>query len=171
MKKNNKRTITLIIVFIIFCTLIITSCIKKNNNNFEQKKQLNNEEYLDDGIEYLKFIEENKYTENIIISNIKFNSNNIEFLMENKSNNSVYISNQVTIMVNSDKYNLFDSIDGKIELKPYEKKEVMLDCTISGLSTKLGYYVDVNTMQIVITKPIYERYNSNILIGVAKGKY
>lgn len=165
--KLNKRTIILALVLVLFIILIVVNNIEKNNQNVEQTKQTDFEEYLDDGIEFSKLFKEKKYLENILISNIVLNNNNIEYTLKNNSNSSVYISNQITIKVGEDNYHFSDTLEGKIELKPLEEKVITLDCTINELSKTLGYRIDI--MQISILKPIYIKYDDSRLLGIAKG--
>ena len=170
-RKFNKRTIILVLIIILFTVLIVVDTVKNNYQNVEQKKKADYQEYLDNGIEISEYIEEKKYLERIPIRNIVFNNDHIEYNIENSSDSSVYLSNQITIIVGEDSYSLYDKIDGKIELKPFEKKTIIIDCTINQLSKKLGYRVDTDTMQISMVKPIYIKYDDSTLLGVAKGDF
>lgn len=163
--KITKRTIVLIIVFVVFGTFIIARLIKSNNKDNSNIIYSQHEEYLDNGIELSKLIEECKYIDDITISYI-VNDNNIEYTLTNNSNDSVYISNEIEIMVGEDSILLSDTIEGKIELKPFDKKIITIDCTIRQLSQKLGYHIDAE--EILIIKPIYVKYDDKKLLGICK---
>lgn len=166
--KINKRTIILILMIVIFAIIILINFIKTNNQDNDYTTQLNYEKYLDNGIQLSKLIEEKKYLDNIEITSI-VNNNNIEYTLKNNSNDSVYISNEVEIIVGEDGILLSDTIEGKIELEPLEEKVITIDYTINQLSKKLGYRIDMEKISII--KPIYLKYDDNKLSGIAKGVY
>ena len=170
MNKINKRTLILVFVILLFVVFTVMDNIKDNKDNEEAKTQIEpqeHEQYLDNGIGISDLVKEGRYLEEIVITSIVF-ENGLEYTLKNNGTDSVYIANEIQIVIGEDNFHLSDNIKGKIELAPLEEKTITTDITLNRLSADSGYYIDVT--QITLLKPIYEKYDNSKLIGIAKSE-
>lgn len=163
-----KRNVFFLCVFIICIIIIIINYAlnSKISNKKNVQSEILEESYLDNGLEFFDFLEKNEFLKDVIISNVIVTNNSIEYTIKNNTEKSIYISNQISLKYEEDNYNTNDTIIGKIEIQPFEEKNIKIEKNINEIGKTLGYKIDNQKLQIL--KPIYIEYNSNKLLGVAK---
>ena len=107
-----------------------------------------------------------QFLNDIKISNVKISSQKITYTIQNASKNSVFLSNQLQIGNRITLVSTTDIVDKKIELRAGEKKTLELTISKQEVSKILDGQIDENNIQLL--KPIYQKYDSPTLIGIAK---
>ncbi len=162
----NKRRI--ILLAIIFMTSIILGIKywQEQQLSKQNPKRDDFEQFLDNGIQFEKLTKKQQFLNDIKISNIKIDEQKITYLIKNNSQNSVFLSNQLKIGDRTTLVSTTDTIDKKIELKINEEKSLEITISKQKLLNILDSQIDKNNIQIL--KPIYQKYDSPTLIGIAK---
>lgn len=166
----NKRRV--VIIGILLITGIILGVKHWQNQQHIQKHQPiprdSIEHLLDNGIQFSKLIKKKQFLDNIKIDNIKIVNQKISFRIKNNSKDSVFLSNQIAVG-DKDQITTFfthDTTDKKIELKPGSEQILEIQNNQSELSQIIG--TSISEKNIHILKPIYQKYDSPTLIGIAK---
>ena len=107
-----------------------------------------------------------QFLNDIKISNVKISNQKITYTIQNASKNSVFLSNQLQIGDHETFILTKDTVDKKIELRDSEEKTLELTISKQELSKILDGQIDENNIRLL--KPIYQKYDSPTLIGVAK---
>ena len=107
-----------------------------------------------------------QFLNDIKISNVKINEQKITYTIQNASKNSVFLSNQLQIGNRITLVSTTDIVDKKIELRAGEEKTLELTIGKQEVSKILDGQIDENNIRLL--KPIYQKYDSPTLIGVAK---
>ena len=162
----NKRRIVLLVI--IFITIIVFGIKYWQEQQLAKQnpKRDNFEQFLDNGIQFEKLTKKQQFLNDIKISNIKIDEQKITYIIKNNSQSSVFLSNQIKIGDRTTLVSTTDTIDKKIELKANEEKSLEVAISKQKLLKILDSQIDKNSIQIF--KPIYQKYDSPTLIGIAK---
>lgn len=162
----NKRRIVLLVI--IFITIIVFGIKYWQEQQLAKQnpKRDNFEQFLDNGIQFEKLTKKQQFLNDVKISNVKISEQKITYTIKNQSKNSVFLSNQLKISDRTTLVSTTDIIDKKIELKANEEKSLEVAISKQKLLKILDSQIDKNSIQIF--KPIYQKYDSPTLIGIAK---
>ncbi len=162
----NKRRIVLLVIIFITSIVFGIKYWQEQQLAKQNPKRDNFEQFLDNGIQFEKLTKKQQFLNDIKISNIKIDEQKITYAIKNDSQNSVFLSNQIKIGDRTTLVSTTDTIDKKIELKANEEKSLEVAISKQKLLKILDSQIDKNSIQIF--KPIYQKYDSPTLIGIAK---
>ena len=162
----NKRRIVLLVIIFIASIVFGIKYWQEQQLAKQNPKRDNFEQFLDNGIQFEKLTKKQQFLNDIKISNIKIDEQKITYVIKNNSQNSVFLSNQLKIGDRTTLISTTDTIHKKIELKVNEEKSLEVAISKQKLLKILDSQIDKNSIQIF--KPIYQKYDSPTLIGIAK---
>lgn len=163
---NKRRIILIVILLISGAVLSIKHWQSQQPSSKHQPPRDDIERLLDNGIQFSELVKKKQFLNDIKISNVKISSQKITYTIQNASKNSVFLSNQLQIGNRITLVSTTDIVDKKIELRAGEKKTLELTISKQEVSKILDGQIDENNIQLL--KPIYQKYDSPALIGVAK---
>ena len=162
----NKRRIVLLVIIFITSIVFGIKYWQEQQLAKQNPKRDNFEQFLDNGIQFEKLTKKQQFLNDVKISNVKIDEQKITYVIKNNSQNSVFLSNQLKIGDRTTLVSTTDAIDKKIELKANEEKSLEVAISKQKLLKILDSQIDKNSIQIF--KPIYQKYDSPTLIGIAK---
>ena len=163
---NKRRIILIVILLISGAVLSIKHWQSQQPSSKHQPPRDDIERLLDNGIQFSELVKKKQFLNDIKISNVKISSQKITYTIQNASKNSVFLSNQLQIGNRITLVSTTDIVDKKIELRAGEKKTLELTISKQEVSKILDGQIDENNIQLL--NPIYQKYDSPALIGVAK---
>ena len=163
---NKRRIILIAILLIASVVLSIKHWQSQQPSGKHQPPQDDIERLLDNGIQFSELVKKKQFLNDIKISNVKINEQKITYTIQNASKNSVFLSNQLQIGNRITLVSTTDIVDKKIELRAGEEKTLELTIGKQEVSKILDGQIDENNIRLL--KPIYQKYDSPTLIGVAK---
>lgn len=163
---NKRRIILIAILLIAGAVLSVKNWQSQQPSSKHQPPQDDIERLLDNGIQFSKLVKKKQFLNDIKISNVKINEQKITYTIQNASKNSVFLSNQLQIGNRITLVSTTDIVDKKIELRAGEEKTLELTIGKQEVSKILDGQIDENNIRLL--KPIYQKYDSPTLIGVAK---
>lgn len=162
----NKRRIILLVIIFIASIVFGIKYWQEQQLAKQNPKRDNFEQFLDNGIQFENLTKKQQFLNDVKISNVKISEQKITYVIKNNSQNSVFLSNQLKIGDRTTLVSTTDTIDKKIELKTNEEKSLEVAISKQKLLKILDSQIDKNSIQIF--KPIYQKYDSPTLIGIAK---
>lgn len=162
----NKRRAILIVIILIAGTILGVKYWQEQQLTKQHPKHDNFEQFLDNGIQFGNLTAKKQFLNDIKISNVKISNQKITYTIKNDSKTSVFLSNQLKIGDRTTLVSTTDIIDKKIELRASEEKTLEITMSKRELSKILDGQIDENSIRIL--KPIYQKYDSPTLIGIAK---
>ena len=163
---NKRRIILIAILLIAGVVLSIKHWQSQQPSSKHQPPRDDIERLLDNGIQFSELVKKKQFLNDIKISNVKISNQKITYTIQNASKNSVFLSNQLQIGDHETFILTKDTVDKKIELRASEEKTLELTISKQELSKILDGQIDENNIRLF--KPIYQKYNSPTLIGIAK---
>lgn len=163
---NKRRIILIAILLIAGVVLSIKHWQSQQPSSKHQPPRDDIERLLDNGIQFSELVKKKQFLNDIKISNVKINGQKITYTIQNTSKNSVFLSNQLQIGDHETFVLTKDTVDKKIELRSGEEKTLELTISKQELSKILDGQIDENNIRLL--KPIYQKYDSPALIGIAK---
>jgi hypothetical protein len=163
---NKRRIILIVILLISGAVLSIKHWQSQQPSSKHQPPRDDIERLLDNGIQFSELVKKKQFLNDIKISNVKINEQKITYTIQNASKNSVFLSNQLQIGNRITLVSTTDIVDKKIELRAGEEKTLELTIGKQEVSKILDGQIDENNIRLL--KPIYQKYDSPTLIGVAK---
>lgn len=163
---NKRRIILIAILLIAGAVLSVKHWQSQQPSSKHQPPRDDIERFLDNGIQFSELVKKKQFLNDIKISNVKISSQKITYTIQNASKNSVFLSNQLQIGDRTTLVSTTDTVDKKIKLRAGEEKTLELTISKQELSKILDGQIDENNIRLL--KPIYQKYDSPALIGVAK---